>query len=45
VTVTRLLGLVPLAVTAGGVEVLRAVTDVRSPSRRLATPSGSRGGW
>ncbi|MFU8839322.1 MAG: rhomboid family intramembrane serine protease [Nitriliruptoraceae bacterium] len=28
VTVTRLLGLVPLAVTAGGVEVLRAVTDV-----------------
>lgn len=27
-TVTRLLGLVPLAVTAGGVEVLRSVTDV-----------------
>lgn len=26
-SVTRLLGLVPLAVTAGGVEVLRAVTD------------------
>ncbi|MFP4235086.1 MAG: rhomboid family intramembrane serine protease [Nitriliruptoraceae bacterium] len=38
-TLTRLLGLIPLAVTAGGVEVLRAVTDA-IPLTALGTDIG-----